>query len=209
MRVMQKLFTAVVVVGLGILGGSADAAEPTKSIEPVQNDDGMYTQAWFLESFLDLKEDLAEAQGEGKRLAIMWEQKGCPYCRETHTVNFALPRINNYVRDNFTVLQLNIWGDREVTDFDGEVLSEKKLARKWGVVFTPTISFLAEEGELKEGEPGNKQIAATMPGYFRPFHFLAMFEFVKERRYDKQHFQRYIGEKIQTNRAAGKPVEMW
>jgi len=30
-----------------------------------------------------------------------------------------------------------------VTDFDGEVLSEKALAKKYGVRFTPTFQFSA------------------------------------------------------------------
>ena len=35
-------------------------------------------------------------------------------------------------------------GAREVTDFDGQVLPEKELARKYGVPGTPTIQFLPD-----------------------------------------------------------------
>ena len=80
-------------------GGRANAA--SERIEPILGEDGMYHQPWFVNSFLDLKEDLAEA---GKRFVVMWEQRGCPYCRETHMVNFARPDINLYVRENFAVL---------------------------------------------------------------------------------------------------------
>ncbi len=172
-------------------------------------DDGLHKQSWFLESFLDLREDLAEAQGKGKRLAIMWEQKGCPYCAETHTKNLAIKEISDYIKANFEVIQLNLWGDREVTDLDGEVTTEKKLARKWGVVFTPTIHFFVEENELQDGKPGIRQIAAVMPGYFKPFHFVRMFEWVKERRYENQHFQKYIAEMVEKYRKEGKNVNMW
>ena len=75
---------------------------------------------------------------------IMWELRGCPYCKETHLVNFAQPRIADYVKTNFEVLQLNIIGSRKVTDFDGTELSEKELAAKYGVRFTPTFQFFAE-----------------------------------------------------------------
>ncbi len=75
---------------------------------------------------------------------IMWELKGCPYCKETHFVNFAQPRIADYVKTNFEVLQLNIIGSRKVTDFDGTELSEKELAAKYGVRFTPTFQFFGE-----------------------------------------------------------------
>jgi thioredoxin-related protein len=47
--------------------------------------------------------------------------------------------INDYVRENFRIVQLDLWGSREVTDFDGARLTEKALAERWGVTFTPTI----------------------------------------------------------------------
>src|SRR5215831_334880 len=95
---------------------------------PILTDDGLYKEPWFLESFLDLADDLEGARKEGKRFAVMWELKGCPYCKETHFVNFAQPRIADYVKANFVVLQLNIIGSRKVTDFDGAELAEKELA---------------------------------------------------------------------------------
>ncbi len=176
--------------------------------EPRIGDDGLYKQPWFVESFLDLREDLADAQAADKRLAIIWEQRGCPYCKDLHTVNLGKPEISEYIKANFAIIQLNLWGDREVTDVDGEVTTEKKLARKWGVVFTPTIHFLPEASELEAGQAGNRQLVAVMPGYFRPFHFARMFEYVKERRYEHDHFQKYLSEKAEEMRQAGIPVEM-
>lgn len=187
---------------------SALASEsPAGSIQVEVGDDGLHKQPWFLESFLDLREDLVEAQASGKRFAVIWEQKGCPYCEQVHTKNFTIESANRYVRENFVMVQLNLWGDREVTDFDGEVLPEKELARKWGVVFTPTIHFFVEAHELQADKAGIKQLASVMPGYFRPFHFVSMFEYVRERRYEKQHFQKYIAEKVQTYRKQGKSIE--
>ncbi len=176
--------------------------------EPRIGDDGLYKQPWFVESFLDLREDLADAQAADKRLAIIWEQRGCPYCKDLHTVNLGKPEISEYIKANFAIIQLNLWGDREVTDVDGEVTTEKKLARKWGVVFTPTIHFLPEATELDQSQAGNRQLVAVMPGYFRPFHFARMFEYVKERRYEHDHFQKYLSEKAEEMRQAGIPVEM-
>src|SRR5882762_7227275 len=98
--------------------------------EPILTEDGLYKQPWFLESFLELGDDLNGAAKADKRFVIMWELKGCPYCRETHLVNFARPDIEDFIKTNFDVLQLNIIGLREVTDFDGTKLSEKALAAK-------------------------------------------------------------------------------
>ena len=96
--------------------------------EAVLTEDGLYREPWFVESLLELPDDLASATKSGKRFAIMWELRGCPYCRETHLVNFARADIADYIKANFDVLQLNIIGSRNVTDFDGTEMSEKALA---------------------------------------------------------------------------------
>lgn len=190
----------------GVVGGMVAAAG---RIEPILGEDGMYHQSWFVNSFLDLKEDLAEAAEAGKRFVVMWEQRGCPYCRETHMVNFARPEISHYVRDNFAVLQLDLFGSREVTDFDGEAMEERALARKWGIVFTPTIMFFAERVAEVEGKSGAQAEVARMPGYFKPFHFITMFEYVKESAYERQHFQKFLQAKGDRLRAQGVEVNIW
>lgn len=160
--------------------------------EPILTDDGLYRQSWFLESFLDLSDDLTGAAKEGKRFAVMWELKGCPYCKETHFVNFAQPRIADYVKANFEVLQLNIIGARKVTDFDGQELSEKGLAAKYGVHFTPTFQFFGEDAAaLKKLAPQKREVARA-PGYLRPDDFLAMFRYVREKAYETKSFRDYV-----------------
>jgi thioredoxin-related protein len=150
---------------------------------PIKTEDGLYTESWFLQSFLDLSDDLSETTAQGKRFVIMWELKGCPYCRETHFVNFADPEIRNYVRSNFVVLQLNIQGSRKVTDFDGQELEERELARKYGVRFTPTFQFFGENPEaLAQLEPRKREVT-RMFNLFKPALFLATFRYVKERAY--------------------------
>jgi thioredoxin-related protein len=160
--------------------------------EPILTDDGLYKEPWFLESFLDLADDLEGARKEGKRFAIMWELKGCPYCKETHFVNFARGDISDYVKANFDVLQLNIIGSRKVTDFDGSEMSEKELAAKYGVRFTPTFQFFGERaGDLKPLPPQKREVARA-PGYLRPEDFLAMFRFVREKAYETKRFRDFL-----------------
>ena len=122
----------------------------------------------------------------------MWELRGCPYCKETHFVNFADPEIREFVSGNFEILQLNLVGSREVTDFDGEAMEERELARKWGIRFTPTTMFFPENLEVLGGRPGNEAEVARMPGYFRPPHFLAMFRFVQQRAYETKSFNDFL-----------------
>ena len=156
--------------------------------EPTLTDSGLYREPWFLDSFLDLREDLESATKAGKRFAIMWDFKGCPYCKETHFVNFAQPRIADYIKANFEILQLNIIGSLPVTDFDGEELPEKKFAAKYGVCFTPTFQFFPEQISAIKALPAGKREVARAPGYLRPNDFLAMFRFVREKAYEKDSF---------------------
>ncbi len=207
MTALAAAFATGIVGGLAGAPGRADAA--SERIEPILGEDGMYHQPWFVNSFLDLKDDLAEAAEAGKRFVVMWEQRGCPYCRETHMVNFARPDINQYIRDNFAVLQLDLWGSREVTDFDGETLEERALARKWGIVFTPTIMFFANSVAEVEGKTGAQAEVTRMPGYFKPFHFITMFEYVKESAYERQHFQKFLQAKGDRLRAQGVEINLW
>lgn len=177
----------------GLAGALVTApASAQDRIEPVPLDEGRYTQAWFLNSFLTLKDDLADAAAQGKRFAILWDQRGCPYCQEMHRVNFADPAVNNFIRERFTILQLDLFGSREVTDFDGRPMSEKELARRYAIAFTPTIQFLPADVAGVEGRTGRSLEVARMPGYFRPGHFDAMFAFVHERAYERENFQTYL-----------------
>src|SRR6185503_13000711 len=115
----RQFLAASAAGGIGLWSAAARS-------EAVMTDDGFYREDWFLESFLELSDDLVAATAAKKRLALMWELRGCPYCRQTHLVNFAKPEITSYIKARFEILQLNIIGSREVTDFDGAKLTEKR-----------------------------------------------------------------------------------
>jgi thioredoxin-related protein len=172
--------------GLAALGAGAARAEP------ILTEDGYYREPWFLESFLELADDLSAASQKGKRLAIIWELRGCPYCKETHLVNFAKPDISQYIQQHFEILQLNIIGSREVTDFDGEKLTEKRLAQKYDVRYTPTIQFFHDSVlGLKDKKPREREITRVQ-GYLQPPNFLATFRFVAERAYEQRSLRDYL-----------------
>ena len=160
--------------------------------ESALGDDGLYHEPWFLQSFLDLRDDLENAASNRKRLAIMWELRGCPYCRETHLVNFADETVSHYIRDNFEVLQLNLIGSRKVVDFDRQELAEKDLAQKYGIRFTPTFQFFPVSADgIESREPMAREVARA-PGYLKPEHFLAMFRFVREEGYKRGTFRDFL-----------------
>lgn len=118
---------------------------------------------WFVESFLDLREDAAEAATQGKRLMLYFMQEGCPYCRQLVTVNWRQPQIVEKTRRHFMPVAINIWGDREVTLADGRRLTEKRFAAALKVQFTPTLVFFDERGS----------VAYRINGYLPPREFSA------------------------------------
>ncbi len=167
-------------------------------------DDGLHKQPWMRDTFKDLREDLGEANAEGKRLVLFFEQRGCIYCRKMHEEVFSDPEVSEYIDENYFVVQLNLHGDIEVVDFDGEALSEKDMARKWRVLFTPSIVFLSEE--VAEGDSAIEASVAVMPGAFSKGTSLDMFTWVAEKRYEiedetGEDFQRYHARRIQERNA--------
>jgi thioredoxin-related protein len=107
-------------------------------------------------------------------------------------VNFAQSRISDYIESNFEVLQLNILGARQVTDFDGEVFAEKDLARKYDVRFTPTFQFFGEDAATLKSAPAKQREVTRAAGYLRPDDLLALFRFVREKAYTKQTLREYL-----------------
>ncbi len=192
---------AAAALGMGI------SALPSMSQATEINEDGLHVQDWFLQSFMEVAEDQAEANAQGKHLAVMFEQRGCPYCREMHEVNLAKSKIVDYIKQHFSILQINIWGSKSVTNLDGKEMPEKYFSRKWRVNFTPTIVFL-RQGDLSE-IPLKMAEAARMPGYLKPFHFISMFEFVAEKKYEDQVFQRFLQDKFDRYKAEGKKPDIW
>lgn len=188
---MKKWINSVLAaaVALPLTLGAVPAAE--------LGDDGLHKTAWMRETFKDLREDLEEANAEGKRLALFFEQRGCIYCTKMHTDVFPHPDVGSYIAENYFVVQMNLYGDVEVTDFDGTTLPEKEMAQRWGVLFTPTILFLPEE--VPEGVTAPQAAVATMPGAFGVGTTIDMFTWVREKRYlldDGEDFQRYHARRI-------------
>ena len=165
-------------------------------------DDGLHKTRWMQDTFKDLREDLSEANSEGKRLVLFFEQIGCIYCTKMHKEVFSKEKVSNYIEENFFVVQLNLHGDIEVTDFDGEVLAEKDMARKWGILFTPSVIFLPTE--VKVDVSAQQAAVATMPGAFSAWTTMDLFTWVREERYlldNGEDFQRYHARRIDERRA--------
>ncbi len=198
----QSVFcAALLAASIGFVAGPAQAEDPTLPpamgedepvVTPLKGDDGIYHQKWFVQSFFDLREDFAEANAQGKRLAVIFEQRGCTYCVKMHTEVLKKRYINDYVRENFAVIQFDMWGSREVTDFDGQKMPEKKLAERWGIMFTPTVIFFKENVDEMKGQWGQPLEVARMNLGIGAGTFYDMFTWVRAKIYEKdRNFQRF------------------
>jgi len=166
------------------------AAPFAATAEVELGEDGLHKPTWLRDTFLDMREDLEEANALGLRLAIIIEQRGCIYCTKMHNEVFPVPEIDALIRDNYYFVQINMFGDLEVADFDGEVMSERDIVKKWGAFFTPTIFFLPEE--VTEGDSLSQAAVSVMPGAMSKGMTMDMFNWVLLRGYDTdEHFQKY------------------
>lgn len=144
---------------------------------------------WFKQSFLDIREDVAEATVADKRVMLYFFQDGCPYCAKLLRENLADERVAKLARQRFDVIAINIWGDRDVTGFSGEPTTEKQLAADLKVQFTPTLLLLDEGG----------QVVLRINGYYPPHKLGAALSFVAERR-------EQVGERFADYYASKNPV---
>ena len=153
-------------------------------------DDGLHKAPWMRETFKDMREDLEDANLEGKRLLLLIEQRGCVYCRKMHEQVFADPEVKALLEDKYFVVQLNMFGDVEVTDFDGTALPEKEMAKRWRLLFTPTMLFFPEFVSDTRSAP--QAAVVTMPGAFSKFTTLDLLTWVFEKGYEgDENFQKY------------------
>jgi len=150
--------------------------------------------AWFKTSFLDLGEDVREAAEQDKRVLLYFYQDGCPYCAKLLKDNFGKPEIVEKTRKHFDVIAVNLWGDREVMDVDGNITTEKQFAESLKVQYTPTLLFLNEQG----------QPVARLNGYYEPRKFDVVLDYVAGRHESRMNLSAYYAQRIKAT--AGSPL---
>ena len=97
---------------------------------------------WFKDSFLDIPEDLAEAEASGRHVLLFLHLDECPYCAQMLRESFTESDFVDQIQAHFDCIAINVRGDREVA-LDAETsLSEKQLAELLKVRTTPTLLFL-------------------------------------------------------------------
>ncbi|MCK9380003.1 MAG: thioredoxin fold domain-containing protein [Sulfuritalea sp.] len=146
----------------------------------------------FVETLLELPDDAAQAAKSGKRLLLYFGQVGCPYCKELMQTSFTQKAIVDKTAKHFLPIAFNLFGDREVTWFDGKVRSEKEFAKFLKVQFTPTLLLLDEKGS----------IIGRINGFYPPHRFSAALDYSVQRLEGKLSFAEYMKAVPQTGASA-------
>lgn len=171
---IASLVRLLIVVSVALSAGAAaaqDASPHAIRIPP-----------WFSETFLDFREDVAEAARDGKRLLVYFGQDGCPYCKLLMETTFAETRIADKAKRNFLAVALNLWGDREVTWIDGKRMTEKELGAMLKVQFTPTLLIFDEKARP----------IVRMNGYFPANRLDAALDYAAGRQEQRTSFADYM-----------------
>jgi thioredoxin-related protein len=168
---------------MGMLAGFLALAEAPR--DPMEH--------FFDQSFGDFPEELARARDEGKKgILLFFEMDECPFCHRMKQTVLNQPRVQDFYHEHFLSFVVDVGGDLEIIDFDGEPMSEKDFAFKQNRVrATPVFQFY----DL-EGQPVARFTGATSGVE----EFLWLGEYVAEGHYQDMPFTRFKRERGQTAR---------
>ena len=104
---------------------------------------------FFDETFGDLQEELETAKEEGKKgILIMFEMEECPFCRRMKAKVLNRDDVQEYFREHFLILSIDVEGDLEIMDFQGNATTQKEFALKqFRVRATPVFQFIGLDGK--------------------------------------------------------------
>jgi len=144
---------------------------------------------WFKQSFLEIADDVDEANAEGKHVMLFFDLDGCPYCDRMLQESFKSDPLSSYIKSNFDVIAVNIQGNLEIAYNEEIIVTERKLAEILKVYATPALLFLNE----------NNEAIARVDGYRAPERFQQVLEFVATRSYRTNRLADYLQAKLDRN----------
>jgi thioredoxin-related protein len=154
--------------------------------------------AWFKASFLDLREDLADARRAGKRgVMLFFDLEGCAYCKAFIRHTLGDPAIQARLRDAFDVIGMSMFSDLEVVDFTGRNLRLKRFARREGATVSPTLVFYGSDGRR----------LLRVVGYYPPERFRVVLDYLDEDRAGTQSLRDYMASRERTPGATARERE--
>ncbi|PYG03221.1 thioredoxin-related protein [Thioalkalivibrio sp. ALE21] len=170
----QRVIPVLLLTLAFMLAGTAVAQEDPRDPE----------EHFFQPTFGDFQEELDLAREEGKKgILIFFEMDACPFCHRMKNQVLNQPQVQDYYREHFAIFTVDIEGDVEITNFDGETRRMADFAtRDFRVRATPVFQFF----DL-DGEPIHRFTGATRDAD----EFLTLGRFVAEGHHEETNFNRF------------------
>jgi thioredoxin-related protein len=143
---------------------------------------------WFKMSFLDLKDDLKEANAQGRQIMLFLHLEECPYCARMLNENFREGAAREFIERHFDVIGIDVRGSRTVNWVDGHEYTELTLAKMLKVYATPTIIFIDPEGRT----------ALRLDGFRKRPAFRQALECVQQKAYRQESLASFVAKQQQT-----------
>lgn len=130
-RRISVLALLSLLIGTQALAGSPQLQKGTSAILP----------AW------DLHDDARRDSTQRAIFLILFSLPRCSFCEEVRT-NYLTPLQGDEAHGaRLFIRQVELNGERTLTDFDGTRITERDLAARHGVRFAPTLAFLGSRGQ--------------------------------------------------------------
>ena len=105
-------------------------------------------QYFFEQNLGDLTEELEIAADDGKKgVFVFFEMDECPFCHRMKKTILNQSDIQGYFKKNFHSISIDIEGDLEMVDFEGNDTTQKEFASKNRVRATPVMAFYDLQGK--------------------------------------------------------------
>lgn len=143
---------------------------------------------FFDETWGDFSEELVKAKEEGKKaILLFFEMDECPFCHRMKETVLNQPQVQEYFKQHFLNFSVDIEGDVEITDFQGQVMKQKDFAFKINRVrATPVFAFYDLQG---------KRVVRFTGATNGVDEFMWLGEYVVKGIYEQMPFAKYKREK--------------
>ena len=138
---------------------------------------------WFVDSLLDLQDDLHSAKAAGKQgLMVVFSMPYCSFCKQLARTTLADPAVSAALQRDFAAVHLDLFSDVEVVTPTGESMSAKAFASQEGADYTPAIYFYGLDG----------QRLLRIVGYHPPQRFERILRYLSDREYERMALREYL-----------------
>ncbi len=139
---------------------------------------------FFNETWGDFKEELANAKQQGKKgILIFFEMDECPFCHYMKQNVLNQPGVQEFYRKHFLNFVVDIEGDIEMVNFQGQSTRQKDFSfKEFRVRATPVIIFIG-----LDGKPIHRHTGKTAG----VDEFMLMGKYIVDGHYKKTSFTRY------------------